>query len=60
MSIVITRLTEVELSTDKGSEMRWLSEAEIEQLTERIFDLAVRQSKVREEVLTARLDYPVR
>lgn len=60
MSIVVARLTEVELNTEKGKELRWLSEAELVQLTEKIFDLAVRQSKAREEVLTARLDYPLR
>ncbi len=60
MSIVITRLTEVEIAKQNSTEVLWLSESEIEQLSNRLVDIVYEEMAKRESSLLTKLDYPAR
>ncbi|CAN5568133.1 hypothetical protein BH11CYA1_BH11CYA1_27050 [soil metagenome] len=60
MSIVITRLTEVEIASQNTQEVRWLSESEIELLSNRLVEIANEELAKKENCLVTKLNYPAR
>lgn len=60
MSIVITRLTEVEIAKQNSTEVLWLSESEIELLSNRLVEIVYEEMAKRESSLLTKLDYPAR
>lgn len=60
MSIVITRLTEVEIASQNSQEVRWLSESEIELLSNRLVEIAQEDLAKKESCLLTKLNYPAR
>ena len=60
MSIVITRLTEVEAASPDSTEVRWLSEAEIELLSNRLVEIVYEEMAKKENNLLTKLNYPAR
>jgi hypothetical protein len=60
MSIVITRLTEVEVASADSKEVRWLSESEIELLSNRLVEIVYEEMAKKESNLLTKLNYPAR
>ena len=60
MSIVITRLTEVEVASPDSTEVRWLSESEIELLSNRLVEVVYEEMAKKENNLVTKLNYPAR
>lgn len=60
MSIVITRLTEVEVATQNSTEVRWLSESEIVLLSNRLVEIVYEEMAKKESSLVNKLNYPAR
>ncbi len=60
MSIVITRLTEVEVASADSTEVRWLSESEIEFLSNRLVEIVYEEMAKKESNLLTKLNYPAR
>lgn len=60
MSIVITRLTEVEIASQNSTEVRWLSEPEIELLSNRLVEIVYEEMAKKESCLVSKLNYPAR
>jgi len=60
MSIVITRLTEVEVASADSIEVRWLSESEIELLSNRLVEIVYEEMAKKESNLLTKLNYPAR
>lgn len=60
MSIVITRLTEVEVASADSTEVRWLSESEIELLGNRLVEIVYEEMAKKESNLLTKLNYPAR
>jgi hypothetical protein len=60
MSIVITRLTEVEVASVDSTEVRWLSESEIELLSNRLIEIVYEEMAKKESSLLTKLNYPAR
>ncbi|MBA4074012.1 MAG: hypothetical protein C0508_03160, partial [Cyanobacteria bacterium PR.023] len=60
MSIVITRLTEVEVASADSTEVRWLSESEIELLSNRLVEIVYEEMAKKESNLLTKLNYPAR
>jgi hypothetical protein len=60
MSIVITRLTEVEIASQNSTEVRWLSEPEIELLSNRLVEIVYEEMAKKESCLVNKLNYPAR
>ncbi|MFA6213180.1 MAG: hypothetical protein WCT03_11730 [Candidatus Obscuribacterales bacterium] len=60
MSIVITRLTEVEIASQNSTEVRWLSESEIELLSNRLVEIVYEEMEKKESSLVNKLNYPAR
>jgi hypothetical protein len=60
MSIVITRLTEVEVASADSKEVRWLSESEIELLSNRLIEIVYEEMAKKESSLLTKLNYPAR
>lgn len=58
MSIVITRLTEVEVASADSTEVRWLSESEIELLSNRLVEIVYEEMAKKESNLLTKLNYP--
>jgi hypothetical protein len=60
MSIVVTRLTEVEIAKQNSTEVLWLSESEIEQLSNRLVEIVYEEMAKKESNLLTKLNYPAR
>lgn len=60
MSIVITRLTEVEVASADSTEVLWLSESEIELLSNRLVEIVYEEMAKKESNLLTKLNYPAR
>lgn len=60
MSIVITRLTEVEVASADSTEVRWLSDSEIELLSNRLVEIVYEEMAKKESNLLTKLNYPAR